>query len=404
MTGPMRGFDPAELRVPGEPVPTQAEQADLLIAARELESAASATQAIRPTEGFEDRVMAAIPLEPAPRVVIRPGSAVRGGRPAAFLLAIRDAWGIATTGGRPWAIRGQALAFLLLVVVAAGSLTTAAGVGVVALLRTNQSPAPSVQPRSDSRADPDRDAEPDDGSDGDTGSDRNAGTDRNTGARRVHRPEGHERSEHHQSRSDARNGDAATDRDASRDPHAQADTDTATDRNAAADPDASPDADAWGNGRPRRWKGGRWGRERRRRGLGPRFERRLRARLTRTRSGGHASRVIVVVGSPVGRVEAGAVRAAGTPARIALAAAGADRSVQLIGRIGTTRPLTRSWSTSRGAAWATSPPPRRLARDAARTLGGRSRGPRRLARTDARAHGRRSADGRGRCRPRELVI
>ena len=102
MTGPMRRFDPAELREPGEPVPSQAEQADLLTAARELETAATATDAIRPTEGFEDRVMAAIALEPAPRVVIRPGSAVRGGRPAAFWLAIRDAWGIATTGGRPW--------------------------------------------------------------------------------------------------------------------------------------------------------------------------------------------------------------------------------------------------------------------------------------------------------------
>ena len=45
---------------------------------------------------------------------------------AAFLLAIRDEWAIATSGGRPWAVRGQALAFLLLVVVAAGTLTTGA--------------------------------------------------------------------------------------------------------------------------------------------------------------------------------------------------------------------------------------------------------------------------------------
>src|SRR3954462_3481398 len=146
MTGPIRRFDPAELREPGEPAPSQAEQADLLIAARELEAAATATEAIRPTEGFEDRVMAAIALEPAPRVVIRPGSAVRGGRPAALLLSIRDAWGIATTGGRPLAVRGQAFAFLLLVVIAAGTLTTGAGVGVGALLRPNQSPVPSVQP------------------------------------------------------------------------------------------------------------------------------------------------------------------------------------------------------------------------------------------------------------------
>src|SRR3954451_10896141 len=124
----MRRFDPAELGEPGDSVPSQAEQADLLIAARELETAATATEAIRPTEGFEDRVMAAIALEPAPRVVIRPGSAVRGGQPAASLLATRDAWGTVTRGGRPLAVRGQASAFLLPVVIAAGTLTTAAGV------------------------------------------------------------------------------------------------------------------------------------------------------------------------------------------------------------------------------------------------------------------------------------
>jgi hypothetical protein len=44
--------------------------------------------------------------------------------------------------------------------------------------------------------------------------------------------------------------------------------------------------------------------------------------------------MIVVIGSPIGRLEAGTVRAAGTAARIALAAAAEDRPVQLIGRIG----------------------------------------------------------------------
>src|SRR5437764_8583257 len=44
--------------------------------------------------------------------------------------------------------------------------------------------------------------------------------------------------------------------------------------------------------------------------------------------------MIVVVGSPVGRVDGAAIRAAGTPARIAMAAASSDRSVQVIGRIG----------------------------------------------------------------------
>jgi sugar/nucleoside kinase (ribokinase family) len=44
--------------------------------------------------------------------------------------------------------------------------------------------------------------------------------------------------------------------------------------------------------------------------------------------------VIVVIGSPVGRLEAGATHAAGTPARIALEVAARDRPVQLVGRVG----------------------------------------------------------------------
>ncbi len=44
--------------------------------------------------------------------------------------------------------------------------------------------------------------------------------------------------------------------------------------------------------------------------------------------------MIVVVGSPVGRIEAGTTRAGGRAARIALAAAGSGRPVQVIGRIG----------------------------------------------------------------------
>lgn len=44
--------------------------------------------------------------------------------------------------------------------------------------------------------------------------------------------------------------------------------------------------------------------------------------------------MIVVVGSPIGRLEAGITRAGGRAARIALSAAASGRSVQLIGRIG----------------------------------------------------------------------
>jgi hypothetical protein len=148
VSGPGRRFDPSELRTtgrPGDTQPSDAELADALGVARDLEALA-ASEGIRPTDGFEDRVMAAIADEPAPRLVVRPGTAVRGGRAGAFLLAVRDAWGVATSGGRPIGVRAQALAFVLLVVVAAGALTTATAVTVGGLLQRNESPAPSVQP------------------------------------------------------------------------------------------------------------------------------------------------------------------------------------------------------------------------------------------------------------------
>ncbi len=147
MNGPGRRFNPSELLGGTDQPPTEAELADAYAAARALEAHASADR-IGPTEGFEDRVMAAIATEPAPRVVLRPGPAVRGGRPAAFLIALRDSWAIATGRGRPVAVRAQALGFLLVVVVAAGSLGTVAAVGVGSLLEARQTPPPSVQPIS----------------------------------------------------------------------------------------------------------------------------------------------------------------------------------------------------------------------------------------------------------------
>ena len=138
MTGPHRRFDPAELRSPGEPDPSAAESADALAAARELEALALDTS-IRPSDGFEDRVMAAIASEPAPRLVVMPPASVRGGRLGAFLMAVRQSWAIATTGGRPMAVRAQALAFVLLVILAAGALTSVTAVTVGALLGPNGS-------------------------------------------------------------------------------------------------------------------------------------------------------------------------------------------------------------------------------------------------------------------------
>ena len=145
MTGPIRRFDPSELAGGGDPEPSTAELADALAVARELESL-TAEPGIRPTAGFEDRVMAAIATEPAPRLVIRPGSAVRGGRAGALLLAIRDSWGIATSGGRPMAMRAQALAFVFLAVVAVGALTGVGAMTVGSLLAGDRSPARRSRP------------------------------------------------------------------------------------------------------------------------------------------------------------------------------------------------------------------------------------------------------------------
>jgi len=146
MSGPYRRFDPAELQTPGVPEPSAAELADALGTARDLEALA-ASDGIRPTDGFDDRVMAAIALEPIPRALVAAGPAVRGTGPAAFLFAVRNAWRVGTTGGRPFAQRAQALAFVLIVALASVSLAGAGAIAVAGLFDRNDAPAPSVEPR-----------------------------------------------------------------------------------------------------------------------------------------------------------------------------------------------------------------------------------------------------------------
>lgn len=143
MNGPGRRFDPSELLGGVDHDPTTAELANALAAARALDAHA-AGDLIRPTSGFEDRVMAAVAMEPAPRLVVAAGLTGHAGRPAAFLAAVRDAWAIALSGGRPMAVRAQALGFLLLVVIASGSLTGVAAVGVGSFLAAQPTPAPSL--------------------------------------------------------------------------------------------------------------------------------------------------------------------------------------------------------------------------------------------------------------------
>jgi hypothetical protein len=142
MSGLGRRFDPSEVQPDVGPGPSDAELAEAMVAARELETL-SARDVAGPTVGFEDRVMAAIAAEPAPRLLVRPRM-VRGGFVGAFLLSVRDAWRIATGGGRPLAVRAQAMAFVLLVLLATGSLSVFAAVGASSLLTSPPSPTPRL--------------------------------------------------------------------------------------------------------------------------------------------------------------------------------------------------------------------------------------------------------------------
>jgi hypothetical protein len=144
VSGEYPRFDPAEI-LGSDDDGSVAELAEALAAARGLEALAT-SDGIRPTDGFEDRVMGAIATQPIPRAAARSRSAVRGGLVPAFLFTIRDAWVVATTAGRPTAVRVQALAFVILAAVAFGSLTAAGVVTVGGLLDRNLSPQPSIQP------------------------------------------------------------------------------------------------------------------------------------------------------------------------------------------------------------------------------------------------------------------
>jgi hypothetical protein len=142
-----RRFDVSEVggAGTGDAPPSDAELADALAIARELESLASSDHS-GPSSGFDDRVMAAIAGEAPPRFVVRPSSTGRAGVIGGLLLTVRQAWRVAFSGGRPLAVRAQAFALVAVVLLAAGLLTTATAVTVGGLLQARSTPAPSVAP------------------------------------------------------------------------------------------------------------------------------------------------------------------------------------------------------------------------------------------------------------------
>ncbi len=146
--------------------------------ARELE-AMTMTSAVQPSDGFADRVMLAIADEPLPQPVRAFGIALVGGHLRTAAAALGDAWRTVTSGLAPVAVRAQALALVLVVLV--GSLTVAGGaaVGAMGLLgpatpapspsgpppsvaQPSPSPFPSAVPSPGDGAEPSSDASPSD--------------------------------------------------------------------------------------------------------------------------------------------------------------------------------------------------------------------------------------------------
>lgn len=132
-------FHPSELSGADAVQPTTAELADSLLVARELESQLAAND-VHPSSGFADRVMAAVAAQPLPQPATAAGLALRRGRLGAMLTALADNWRITFSGHHPLAVRAQAMAFVLVAILAVGSLGGVAAIGAVRLLE----PAPSV--------------------------------------------------------------------------------------------------------------------------------------------------------------------------------------------------------------------------------------------------------------------
>jgi hypothetical protein len=143
MSDPGRRFEPAELTDP----PGELTEAEVVLAAamaRDLEAIAERDDAT--AIGFSDRVMAAIATEPTPKPTRAFGIALRAGRLGGTLAALGDAWRVAFGGGRPLAVRGQAFALVLVVLVGVLGVTGGAAVGAARLLNPDVAPSPSPSP------------------------------------------------------------------------------------------------------------------------------------------------------------------------------------------------------------------------------------------------------------------
>jgi hypothetical protein len=144
VTGPgPRRLDPGEL---GAEAP--AELDDALTTAVWLE-AAMLDVPVRSSADFADRVMAALENEPTPAAAGFLSPVRRLGFVAGFAASVRQAWASAFSGGRPWAVRASALAYVLAVAIAGTALAGAATVGVgsaLGIIGPSETATPSPSP------------------------------------------------------------------------------------------------------------------------------------------------------------------------------------------------------------------------------------------------------------------
>jgi hypothetical protein len=117
----------------------------LQVVVREME-ARSLVGSLVVSDGFADRVMAAIATEPLPRGTFLAGATgVLRGALAPFA-AIFEAWRVSMTRGRPLLVRLQAFALILAVAFALGSAGALAAIGAGRWLAAERHDGPAVIP------------------------------------------------------------------------------------------------------------------------------------------------------------------------------------------------------------------------------------------------------------------
>jgi hypothetical protein len=162
---------PADLAGADGLEPAAPEIAEALSTARELDASLAAAD-VHPSATFADRVMEAIVAEPLPHPAIAVGLAARRGRIGALVGALADTWRVAMSGGRPFAVRAQAAAFVIVAVLAITSLGAIAAGGALQMLGpvstgsgepgSSTSPVPTASPAPTASPEPSTSPQPTD--------------------------------------------------------------------------------------------------------------------------------------------------------------------------------------------------------------------------------------------------